>query len=155
KRRALELLDEMPEGSRVAVLDTAEPGGEWLPSLAAARERVNALRLRPANGPLTGRLPEAYRLLADLDQEGDDASQGLLRFLYVFSDRTQECWDANRLKDLQAQRDRIAGETKALFVDVGVEKPADLAITGVELPRQAVGGDDRVILRATVQATGA
>src|SRR5438128_8969799 len=32
KRRALELLDELPEGSRVAVLDTAEPGGEWLPS---------------------------------------------------------------------------------------------------------------------------
>src|SRR5262249_8919847 len=30
KRRSLELLDEIPEGSRVAVLDTAEPGGEWI-----------------------------------------------------------------------------------------------------------------------------
>ena len=35
--RAQELLDELPEGSKVAVLDTGEPGGEWLPSLSVAR----------------------------------------------------------------------------------------------------------------------
>ena len=34
QKRGLELLDELPEGSRIAILDTAEPGGEWLPSLA-------------------------------------------------------------------------------------------------------------------------
>src|SRR5262245_25540733 len=49
KRRALELLDELPDGSRVAVLDTAEAGGEWLPALSAAKDRVNGLALRPAN----------------------------------------------------------------------------------------------------------
>src|SRR5437879_5854062 len=71
KKRAGELLNELPEGSRIAVLDTAEPGGEWLPSLALARERIAALKLRPANNPVTSRLAEAYRLLADLDQETD------------------------------------------------------------------------------------
>src|SRR5262249_14777020 len=70
RRRALELLAELPEGSRVAVLDTAEPSGEWLPSLSYARERIEALKLRPANGPVTSRLAEAYRLLAELDQQG-------------------------------------------------------------------------------------
>src|SRR5437868_8599534 len=48
KRRALELLDELPEGSRVAVLDTGEPGGEWLPSVSVARDRINDLKVRPA-----------------------------------------------------------------------------------------------------------
>src|SRR5262245_18093849 len=90
KRRALELLDELPAGSRVAVLDSAEPGAEWLPSLSFARERINNLRLCPANGPVTSRLADAYRLLVDLDQQSEDEGQGLLRFLYVFSDRTQE-----------------------------------------------------------------
>src|SRR5262249_25549890 len=56
KRRAQELIDSLPLDSRVAVLDTAEPGGEWLPALSVARDRVGDLRLRPANGPVTTRL---------------------------------------------------------------------------------------------------
>src|SRR5262245_6621866 len=39
KARAAELIDDLPEGSRVAVLDTSEPGEDWLPSAAAARDR--------------------------------------------------------------------------------------------------------------------
>src|SRR5262245_59360287 len=38
KARAQELLNELPDGSRVAVLDSADPGGEWLPTLSLARE---------------------------------------------------------------------------------------------------------------------
>src|SRR4051794_37212495 len=40
KARALELLDEVGEASRIAVLDSAEPTAEWALSRAAARERV-------------------------------------------------------------------------------------------------------------------
>src|SRR5262245_58247966 len=46
-RRALELLEELPPESRVAILNTAEPGGEWLASLSLARERIGELQLRP------------------------------------------------------------------------------------------------------------
>src|SRR5579884_95294 len=53
KRRANELLDELPEGSRVAVLDSAELGGEWVTSLARARDLIANLRLRPANAPVS------------------------------------------------------------------------------------------------------
>jgi hypothetical protein len=154
KRRAVELLDELPDGSRVALLDTAEPGGEWLPSISLARDRVNALTLRPANGPVTGRLAEAYRLFGALEREPDEAAASLTRFLYVFSDRTQECWDANRTADLAGLRDRLTVRVKAVFVDVGVDKPADLAIVGVELPRQTLTSEETAVLRATVQATG-
>src|SRR5437660_4904953 len=49
KKRALELLDELPEGSKLAILDTAEPGAEWLPSVSFGRERIADLKLRPAN----------------------------------------------------------------------------------------------------------
>src|SRR5947209_1497727 len=40
KRRALELLDEMPAGSRVAIFDSAEAGGEWTGNVAAARDLI-------------------------------------------------------------------------------------------------------------------
>src|SRR5947207_1649211 len=63
KRRALELLEELPEGSRVAILDTAEPiSGQWLVQRPLLQERIAALRIRPANGPVTTQIAEAYRL---------------------------------------------------------------------------------------------
>src|SRR6266481_359605 len=100
KQRALELLDEMPGGSKVAIFDSAEAGGEWLPSVSLARERITSLGLRHANGPVTRQIDQAYRLFAKLEQEESEA-ETLPRLLYVFSDRTQECWDANHAKNLK------------------------------------------------------
>src|SRR5262249_23214589 len=49
----------------------------------------------------------------------------------------------------------------ALFIDVGVERPVDLAIMDIELPRslsgqvrQVFGANERILVRAHVQATG-
>jgi hypothetical protein len=155
KRRADELLNELPDGSRVAVLDTAEAGGEWLPTLALARERIGELKLRPANSPVTSRLAEAYRLLADLEQEADAGDDKLPKFLYIFSDRTQDSWDPSRAKDLIALRDRLATEVHAVLVDVGVDKPVDVALVSLEMPRSIVPLDDVAEIKATVRSTGA
>src|SRR5436190_20830536 len=157
KRRAQELLDELPAGSRVAVFDSTETGGEWLPSLQLARERVAGLRLRHDNAPLTRQLDQVYRLLGKLDTEPSEGEEALPKLLYVFSDRTQECWDAEAARSLK-QPERV----NAVFVDVGVENPADVAVVNLELPldtdrdlpRQVFGTRDRLTLRATVRATG-
>jgi hypothetical protein len=154
KKRAGELLNELPDASRVAVLDTAEPGGEWLPTVALARERIETLKLRPANNPVTSRLAEAYRLLADLEQEVEGRDEVLPKFLYLFSDRTQDSWDASRVKDLQSLRDRLAAEVHAVLVDVGVDKPVDVAVVSLELPRAVVPLDDVAQIKATVRSTG-
>jgi hypothetical protein len=276
KRRALELLDQLPEGSRVAILDSAENvqsgKGEWLASLVQARERINRLRLKPANYPVTTRLQSAYRLFAELAQ-GRSPEQNLPRFLCVFSDRTLASWDAGKLPELFEVRDavpptverlqqfrdeipalldllgqwpptlapaanqaadakslaelleklrehvgnvrveeypdrptvellaKVSGATRGvlarlrqvddkaepavreyrdraakalqetltslrgvheMFVDVGAERPDDLAIVGLELPRlayfdqpkQVFNADEKILLQAVVQATG-
>jgi hypothetical protein len=80
KRRALELLDDLPDNSRVAIFDSAEPvGGEWIPTASLIRERINNLEIRPANGPVTDAIAQAYRLLAGLDEE-DRSSDPTPRF---------------------------------------------------------------------------
>src|SRR5438309_5358139 len=69
QKRGLEMLDELPEGSRIAILDTADTAsgpGEWLRSPHQARERIQNLRISPASTPVTQRLEGAYRLLAEL-----------------------------------------------------------------------------------------
>lgn len=151
KRRANELLDELPPGSRVVVLDSAELGGEWLTSLPQARDRVAHLQLRHANGPVSRQVAQAYRLFDALTHETDESAGPPPRFLYVFSDRTPESWNAGDVRGLQPAP---AAGLNAVFVDVGVEKPADLAVTNLELPRQVLTTDDRLEVHATVQATG-
>jgi hypothetical protein len=151
RRRANELLDELPEGSHVAVLDSADLGGEWLDSVARARDQVAHLQVRHANAPVTRQVVQAYRLLDGLAQQPDPVAGTPPRFLYVFSDRTAESWDAREVQGLQPAP---AANINAVFVDVGVDKPADLAVTDLELARQVVGSDDRLEAYATVQATG-
>lgn len=277
QKRGLELLDELPEGSRIAILDTADLAtsgpGEWLRTRHQARERIQNLRISPANGPVTQRLEGAYRLFADLARNREDAAAAQMpRLLCLFSDRTRGAWDAGRLATLYDLSDQVppllegltqargnlpslkellrdlrqklppaagvdypeqallddidklleqipglspedfppapalgslvasvrsrardvlarlpadeqtAGDVKeyrgklvsglqralrdlggvhALFLDVGIDQPVDLAITQIEFPRtlsgqvrQVFGANERITLRVHVQATG-
>jgi hypothetical protein len=148
RQRARELLDEMREGSSVAVLDTAdEAGGEgpgWL-SPGLALSRLAGLRVRPANGSLNRPLDTAFRMLAALG-DGEEVPP---RFVYVFSDRTRACWDARAAGTV-----RPDGVT-AVFVDVGVDNPRDLAIDKIEIDPPVVTPGAPMKVRVTVRATGA
>ncbi|HXG12789.1 MAG TPA: hypothetical protein VNK04_23725, partial [Gemmataceae bacterium] len=149
KQKAQELLDDLPDGSRVAVLDSAEPGGEWLLTVSQARDRIAALKPRPNSGPVTRALSQAYRLFNELEQEQDPGTDPLPRFLYIFSDRTPACWDAADVKNL-----RPPEQVNAAFVDVGIAEPQDLAVLDPEITAPVVGPGETLELRVTVQAVG-
>lgn len=149
KKRALELLEVLPAESRVAILDSAELGGEWLSTRTQAEDRITALKLRPVNAPVTRQIREAYRLLNVLDRDQDDQSDELPRSLYVFSDRTTACWDASEAKALHPP-DGLS----TVFVDVGVDNAVDLALVGIEIPRPLVHPGDRAEVRIAVRAVG-
>lgn len=112
KQRGLELLGQLPEGSRVAVLDSAESvvstKSSWYPSLQQARERINLLALKGANVPVSERVETAFRLLAALAQDRDDErSAHLPRLVFVFTDRTKASWDVARLGALRDASDQV------------------------------------------------
>ena len=91
KKRGQELLDELSEGSRVAVLDSADPATAKDPwqALANARKRIASLKVRPANAAVTAAVGEGYRLLADIARTRDDSkAYRFARLLCVLSDRT-------------------------------------------------------------------
>ncbi len=150
KRRAGELLDELPDGSKIAILDSAEVNGEWERSPSSARDRIASLRLRHANAALPRQIEQAYRLLTELDRGVDNPTEALPKVLYVFSDRTYGCWDEQAAKGL-TQPPGI----NAVFVDVGVDEPADLAIVEVKPEPLTLRPGDTVKIAVTVQATGA
>jgi hypothetical protein len=112
KRRGRELLDQLPDGSRILILDTADPvlsgKGEWLTSRHQAGKRIDSLRLRHGGGPVTARIEDAYRLFNDLaNTRSDDATRHLARLLVVFSDRTPASWDTGRTRQLEEARDQV------------------------------------------------
>src|SRR5207249_1221379 len=124
---ALQLLRDFPDGSRIAILDTAEQGGDWLSQTGAAkeigRERIADLEHRPIAFPLTSQIATAYELLSrqepDPTRPDDTVSQ---KFLYIFSDRTAACWDGRLVESLKRLRDRVPPPgVHSVFIDVGVD----------------------------------
>jgi hypothetical protein len=158
KQRVAELLGELAEGSEAALLDTADvAGGEWLPPKVAA-ERAGALTIKAGSESVTRAVARAYGLFQERDANASaspgQADANLPRFLYVFSDRTVNCWDGAQLEALKAQRDRMTQPAAGVFIDVGVENAVDLAVTDAEPVRQAVPANQPVTLRVTVRSLG-
>ena len=144
---------------------SATPAGSrfWTPPIRrrnrrccyAARERVENLAVHAGNRPVTDALDAAFRLFgsAEFQEPGDDAKP---RFVYVFSDRTPASWDNARVTDLKTHRDALPDpKPRLVYVDVGVEKPADAAVANVVAKPQAVAANRPVVLEVTVQTTGA
>ena len=143
------MLDELPDGSQVAVLDSAEVGGEPQPSIGQARERIAGLKLRHANAPLTRQIEQAYAVFPELDRLQENGAEAA-KVLYVFSDRTHGCWDEAAAAGLKPPPG-----VAAVFVDVGVEDPSDLAIVEVKPEPATVRPGGTVRVNVTVRATGA
>jgi hypothetical protein len=147
KERARELLDEMDAGSQIALLDSGDDAGtggaEWM-STALAQTRIDGLRIRPGNAALNRQIDRAVRLLEKVGESEEPPP----RFLYLFSDRTRACWDP------RAGPRKVPEGIRALFVDVGADKPKDLVIDKVEVVPPIVAPGERIQIQATVRATG-
>jgi hypothetical protein len=158
RKRALDLLDDLPPGSKVAVVDTADPtAAGWEPTAGDARRRIEGLTQRGGGQPVTAGLAAAYQLLRSADAEADAADAGPSpRLVAIFSDRTAACWDAARGDDLAKLRDAVPPPAVAhLFADVGADGPADVAVTAADFRPQAVPRNQPAVLAVSVRATGA
>lgn len=163
RRRALELLDELPDRSQVAVVPTGLPpgseaaaglAGTWLRSPADARKILDALKEPVAGESVSAAVAAAYQLFRTVDQE-TDATESLPRLVAVFTDRAAACWDASRLDDLKKLRDGTP-DPKPLHAvfDVGVDQPTNVAVLSVEMKPQVIPASQRAVISVTVGAVG-
>ena len=157
-KRAVELVDRLPSTSKVAVLTTAEPFAEWQLSPADARRKLLSLTVPDGAGQaLTAVLPKAYRLFAELEAEaGSQGTEALPRLVALFTDRTTASWQADRAEELKTAAERLTGPKVSFLVfDVGVEKPANVAVVAAEARPAVVPAGSAATLSVTVLATGA
>ncbi|MBY0513871.1 MAG: BatA and WFA domain-containing protein [Gemmataceae bacterium] len=167
KRRALELLDELPDNSIVAVVDTGDPNsqptdaddptdrlaGVWLRSVPDARRRINALKEPTGRRSITDALGEAYSLCASADKESD--TDPYPKLVAVFTDRAAACWEPGRTDDLKKLWEKLPDPKPAhVVIDVGVDQPADVAILGASISPQVIPGNRPAVVTASVRAAG-
>jgi len=154
RRRALELLDDLPSGSRVAVLDPNDPLGTWEVSIGEARRKLEGLKEPSGNGPPVNlSLPAAYQLFRTLDEESGDETK-LPRLIVVLSDRAAASWKVDRPEDLKAAAEKVQPPVAHLYLDVGVDKPANVAILTADPRPQLAPVGQSITLTVTVQAAG-
>ncbi len=167
-RRAGELINDLPDGSRIAIIETGDPGGDWLPSASDARTRLNDLSKKaPKAGQqpaslsgaqsVSASLVHAYQLLKTVDEQSDSA-EAMPRLVAVFTDRAASSWDASRLDDLKKLRDAIPAPAPAhAIVDVGTDKPVNVAILSAEMHDnrpQIVPSNQPIAVMIAVSAVG-
>lgn len=91
KERAKAILAKSHEGSRVSIIDSAEPVAPPPVSPAAARKRIDELAIRDVNRPLNAAVSQAYRAVADAEQPR--------REVYVLTDLARTAWELGRMVD--------------------------------------------------------
>ena len=155
QRRALELLAELPDKSPVAILDTSDTTGTWLPAgdAAAARRRIEELKETKGGQPVNAVIASAYQLLAKVDQDTDQP-EPLPKLVAVFTDRTAASWDASRTEDLKKLRETLKIEPFHVVIDFGADAPANVAILGAEMKPQVISANQTAGVKVTVGATG-
>lgn len=156
KKRAFELLDQLPEDGRTLILDACDPdsfsSAEWLKSLEKARQRIQSLTIQVRPEPVTKAIDEGLRRFAEWDgPRGDPEAAQLPRFLCVFSDRTVGSWGGRA-----PAKTNSTVPVKRWYFDVGVDDPVDLAISATDFAsgRDSFTAGERIPLRVTVKATG-
>jgi hypothetical protein len=144
---AEKVLDQMDPRSRVAVLDCGDDpktDTDQATEITKARARVKSLTTRPASYPVNAHIARAYGILESLGAKDPTAP----RLLYIFSDRTRNAWsDALKTEELPPY-------VRAVFVDVGVDEPHDLAIDRIEVVPAVADPGQEVQVSITVRCTG-
>ena len=154
--RAMELLDELPPGSKVAIVGTDDRDAVWALSLPEAKKKIREMKKpRASSRSVTQTLELAYNLFAKDDKEGQPGQESLPRLLCVFSDRTVPSWDSTRLPDLQSLKERVPQPAiHSAYVDVGIDKPTNLAITAIDMKPQIVAANKSVEFTVVLEAFG-
>jgi hypothetical protein len=156
RRRALELLDQLPEKSPIAILDTSDLAGNWLPvgDRAAARRRIEELKETRAGQPVTSAIGVAYTLLANVEKETDSGEE-LPKLVAVFTDRTVASWDPARADDLKKLHEAVPKPKPVhILIDFGVDAPANIGILSAEMKPQVIAANQTANVTVTIGSAG-
>lgn len=155
---ALDQLKVLPGQSRVAITTTdTDSESVFQADLAGVRSRIEALKSSQVSRPLNSVLKNAIEeQVADreLVQQQGGLDDAFVREIYLLTDSSVSAWkqpDESSLSDLLVQYDWL----QIYFIDVGVDNPANVALTEVKLDIESTVADQPVTVSVAVAGTAA
>lgn len=156
-------LSELPAGSRVSIVETANDNPVlFQPTLSAAQSRMDALTPVAVNQSLSDRLRDCLlgqeedrrRTLAEQGNVAEEVRKDrFLRRVYVLTDLTKTPWRLGGSSLLAREIERLQ-TVNVFIVDVGEQAPLNRSVLQVKLSRQQVPVGGRLEVSALVQAVG-
>lgn len=146
RETALWLIDQLPDESEVAVLETRGAVPVFQIDLGAARDRIERLETAATSRPLAEALEAAAELLSETDKTHKE--------VYVFTDLSESAWTAPSTRRLE---ERLAALTGTAFyvIDVGVEDARNFGLGALELSAEILPRGSRLLVAADVSSYGA
>lgn len=161
---AEEHLSELPNGSRVAIVDTASDiPVVFAQTFSAAQSRLKGLTAGALNLSLSDRLrtcllaqeEDRRRTLAEQGNVAEEVRKDrFLRRVYVFTDLTKTPWRQGGSTLLQKEIERLQ-TVNVFIVDVGEPSPQNRGVTQIKLSRQQAPVGGQLEVSALVRADGA
>jgi hypothetical protein len=142
---ALWLLEQLPADAPVTVIDRASRYGGRETDKSAAELRIERLDASSVVRPLESSLRDAVDWLKlQTDHRGE---------VYVFTDLAAVDWSDDALADFQARLDELPG-TSVYIIDVGVERPHNLALGALRLSSQELAPGSLLQIDTELTSTG-
>lgn len=124
---ARDLIERLPKGSEIAVVDTSGRPLAFAPTVPAAMGALDRLAAGPQAMPLPTAVDAAATLLAE--------SQHARRELYLFTDLSMAAWETGEPAAAVLARHAAVSP---VVIDVGVEAPSNFSLDSVRLPAERV-----------------
>ncbi len=153
-------LGSLPPGSRVAIADiSANREMIFQGDLISARARIESLETEPGTLEINDRLKAAFELQDDERQRvraerglTDNESDGFIREVYVLTDMARSAWRVGNA-NLRLKLDGMPW-LHTYLIDLSVEQPKNVGITGVRLSQQSTTRGSILELDATLAGEG-
>ncbi len=156
KERARTILKRAHAGSRVFVIDSAQPITPAPLSPVAAQKRLDGLTILAINRPLNAALQAASKALEDTDQPR--------REIYVFTDLARSGWDLGqplrteaKAEDTKKEADKkpTVPQVATYLVRLSPEKPRNVAVVEARPVSAFAAAGEPALVRAVLRNTGA
>ncbi|MCA9102962.1 MAG: hypothetical protein KDA63_17505, partial [Planctomycetales bacterium] len=135
------VISQLPADSRVAVLDGTLASLVYQVDVVAASQRIDRLETTNVAQPLLRVAAEGLRLLAESPLEQKE--------LYIFTDLTQQAWSSETAGEFQRRLSDASG-VSVYLVDVGIEKPHNVALGEVKLSADVVSKNSALRLQSSL-----
>ncbi|MBL8798077.1 MAG: VWA domain-containing protein [Planctomycetia bacterium] len=153
RAQALQLIETAPGGDGFSVLLLAAPPQRIVPEPSddpqKVADEVRKLRLPHGNGDLAG----ALHAVEDMLRRSPGKYEA--REVYFFTDLQKSTWTGRASAEASEVMQRLQGQARVVFVDVGHEAPGNRAITNLTLGAPLAATNTVTPIIATVQNYGA